>query len=91
MLRILFRIIFIIILLLVIRALFRSLFSGPTSKKPTPSPESSGRTLSGHMEKDPICGMYIDTQTALSAVRDGKTAYFCSEECRKKFLALPAR
>lgn len=38
---------------------------------------------------DPICGMTVDTSTALHAERDGETSYFCSEECRKKFVALP--
>lgn len=39
---------------------------------------------------DPICGMTVDTSTALHAEREGETSYFCSEECRKKFLASPA-
>ncbi len=40
--------------------------------------------------KDPICGMTVDEATALRAERDGKTYYFCSEHCRKKFFAAPA-
>jgi len=36
---------------------------------------------------DPICGMTVDTSTALTAERDGETHYFCSEGCRRKFLA----
>jgi len=39
---------------------------------------------------DPICGMTVDTTTALHAERDGKTSYFCSEQCREKFLSTPA-
>jgi Cu+-exporting ATPase len=39
------------------------------------------------MAKDPICGMTVDEATALKAERDGQTFYFCSEDCRKKFLA----
>lgn len=38
---------------------------------------------------DPICGMTVDTSTALHAERDGETSYFCSEECRQKFLSAP--
>lgn len=37
--------------------------------------------------KDPICGMTVDTPTALHAERDGETFYFCSEHCREKFLS----
>ena len=39
------------------------------------------------MAKDPICGMTVDETTPLKAERDGQTFYFCSEHCRKKFLA----
>ncbi|HEX5400271.1 MAG TPA: heavy metal translocating P-type ATPase [Verrucomicrobiae bacterium] len=39
------------------------------------------------MAKDPICGMTVDEATALHAEREGKTFYFCSEHCRKKFLS----
>ena len=39
------------------------------------------------MATDPICSMRVDEATALRAERDGATFYFCSEYCRKKFLA----
>jgi Cu+-exporting ATPase len=39
------------------------------------------------MAIDPICGMTVDETKARSAERDGQTFYFCSEHCRKKFLA----
>ena len=38
---------------------------------------------------DPVCGMTVDTTTALHAERDGKTFYFCGERCREKFLSTP--
>lgn len=38
--------------------------------------------------KDPTCGMNVDEATALHVERDGKTFYFCSEQCQQKFLAL---
>jgi Cu+-exporting ATPase len=43
------------------------------------------------MAIDPICGMTVDERSALSAERDGKTHYFCSEHCRKKFVEGSAR
>ncbi|MDF2883092.1 MAG: hypothetical protein K0R54_3649 [Clostridiaceae bacterium] len=36
--------------------------------------------------KDPVCGMYINPDTAIRETIDGKTYYFCSESCRKEFL-----
>ena len=41
--------------------------------------------------QDPICGMTVDPETALHAELDGKTFYFCSDHCRKEWLARPAR
>ncbi len=40
--------------------------------------------------KDPICGMTVNQATALNAEHDGKTFYFCCDQCRQKFLAAPA-
>lgn len=38
------------------------------------------------MVKDPVCGLYIATNDGLSAIRSGTRYWFCSEECRLKFL-----
>jgi Cu+-exporting ATPase len=38
------------------------------------------------MATDPICGMTVDEQTAMRAVRDGVHFFFCSEGCRRKFM-----
>ncbi len=40
--------------------------------------------------KDPICGMTVDEATALHTECDGKTVYFCSDACQKKFMSTPA-
>ena len=44
----------------------------------------------GTPHKDPVCGMEVYSSKAkaagLSAERDGKTVYFCSEECKVEFL-----
>ncbi|TWU30243.1 heavy metal translocating P-type ATPase [Bythopirellula polymerisocia] len=34
---------------------------------------------------DPICGMQVDTETALSLTLDGTTHFFCGAGCRDKF------
>jgi uncharacterized protein len=38
------------------------------------------------MVKDPFCGTYFPEQKAVKGVVEGKTYYFCSTECRDKFL-----
>ncbi len=35
--------------------------------------------------KDPICGMTVDPETAISFQRDGETYYFCCQHCLEKF------
>ncbi len=39
------------------------------------------------MPIDPICGMTVDESSPVRATRGGQTFYFCSEHCRKKFIA----
>jgi YHS domain-containing protein len=43
------------------------------------------------MVKDVVCGMDVDpSKTTITAEYDGKTYYFCAEECKEKFLEKPA-
>jgi Cu+-exporting ATPase len=39
---------------------------------------------------DPVCGMTVDSRTAVALVHDGETYYFCCDGCRKTFAANPA-
>jgi len=39
--------------------------------------------------QDPICGMTVVEADAPHAERSGETFYFCSEDCRQKFLSTP--
>jgi Cu2+-exporting ATPase len=38
------------------------------------------------MPKDPVCGMEVNLQDAIKLEKDGKTFYFCSQNCKNKFL-----
>jgi YHS domain-containing protein len=40
--------------------------------------------------KDPVCGMTVDTDTAVRLSHGTHTHYFCSETCRRTFEADPA-
>jgi P-type Cu+ transporter len=35
---------------------------------------------------DPICGMTVNTATAIQAIKDGQTYYFCCPKCKERFL-----
>lgn len=38
------------------------------------------------MAKDPVCGMEVDPNDAAAAVEyDGKSYYFCSQDCADSF------
>ncbi len=39
------------------------------------------------MAVDPVCGMTVDEQSALQSLVHGETYFFCSDHCRRKFLA----
>ncbi len=44
------------------------------------------------MEKDPVCGMDVNSQSAAgSSEYGGMTYYFCSTGCKQRFDADPAQ
>jgi len=63
-------------------------FLEPRPARPTAAP---GVPLSGELKKDPSCGTYISAATSLKESVAGQTFYFCSKECRDKYVASLAR
>ena len=54
-----------------------------------PSPNASGNAPASSSKdtvKDPICGMYMDPRLAIRLPRKEGDVFFCSEECRERFL-----
>ena len=41
------------------------------------------------MALDPVCGMSVEQETAISTEWDGRTFHFCAKGCRAEFLAQP--
>jgi hypothetical protein len=70
---------FVVVLLMVYAglSLIRGLFAPGLPARP------GGSSPAGHLVKDPVCGTYVPQETALRA----RDQFFCSEECRRKFLA----
>lgn len=51
-----------------------------------------GSHTAGHAVKDPVCGMTVDPSSARHTAEHEQTRYFfCSENCKAKFVADPAR
>ena len=53
-------------------------------KHPGTPPEKTGR--GEEMVRDPECGTYVPRNDAIPAQTKNKTCYFCSTECRDKYL-----
>jgi len=48
-------------------------------------PPKSKQT-SGLMVKDAVCNTYLPQEDAIKEIMEGKEYFFCSKECRQKFL-----
>jgi YHS domain-containing protein len=77
----------IIIILLVIRALWR-LIAGVLEGLHGAPPRQRG---SVPLARDPICGTFVVPGRALTSSAGDTLHYFCSEDCRRKFLGERAR
>jgi uncharacterized protein len=61
---------------------FSDMLRSQTATKPRPSVP-----LSGELKKDPVCGTYTSAATSIQQTVHGQTFYFCSAQCRDKYLA----
>jgi YHS domain-containing protein len=74
---------------LFLRSILRSFFAGfrrsapPARSSPPPPAVRAGGTL----HKDPVCGTYVSSDSAIAQNEAGVTVYFCSPECRDKYRA----
>ena len=69
----------VILLILIIRAVLM-LVRGIQEGARTGGPPAAGRV---QLMRDPVCGVYIAPDKAITATRGAGTAYFCSEQCRQ--------
>jgi len=44
------------------------------------------KQISGQMVKDTICNIYLPQEDAIKEIIEEKEYFFCSKECRQKFL-----
>ncbi len=47
--------------------------------------------VAAEQPKDPVCGMEVDASKAVKTEYKGKTYYFCSDFCKRKFQKEPAK
>ena len=96
MFRAILYLLFAVILISVLRAVLGIIAKGfgdllnPAQRKPDQT--SGGHVpLSGELKKDPACGTYISATTSIQEKVGGETVYFCSKQCRDKYVASLAR
>ena len=87
----LIQILFLVSLFMFVRGILRTLFASKKApsnfKSSNPFYSEQSMVKQGKMEKDPVCGTYVDVDTALQKSFSGKTLYFCSSDCLEKFKA----
>ena len=77
--RFLWRLLFVFVGIYASLTLLRGFFPPSSARRAAPRRSPLG----GRLVQDPICGTYVSEQTAIQAGSE----FFCSEECRGKFLA----
>lgn len=70
-----------------VRRLLGAIFGGSHLRGQAGTSNSTGEATDQKMVKDPVCGMYMDRRLALHLENKEGSFYFCSDECRSKFLA----
>jgi YHS domain-containing protein len=86
-------ILYVIVAVLAISALrsvigiFAKAFANFVNPQQQPPPAARRPTVEagGELKRDPVCGTFISTATALQKKAGGEVYYFCSEACREKF------
>jgi YHS domain-containing protein len=72
-----------LLLFLIVRSILGSLFKrGRGSAVQQPAEPAAPMEL----KKDPVCGTYVSPATGFSRTVQGHMIYFCSKECRDKFV-----
>lgn len=63
------------------------LFMNDSKKKAEKEAEAKKKRMeSGEMAQDPVCGTYVEKSNAITVRNGDQTLYFCSYECRQKYI-----
>ncbi len=73
-----------LLLLFLLRLLFRYLYARYLA--PRGSSAQNPPTISGRVFKDPQCGTYVAEEIAFEVHTSSQVHYFCSAECRDRYL-----
>ena len=65
---------------------FSELMQAQSGRQSRPAPNQS-IPLTGELKKDPVCGTYTAAASSIQQTIRGQTVYFCSPQCRDKYVA----
>lgn len=65
---------------------FSELMQSHIAPQSRPTPDQSV-PLTGELKKDPVCGTYTAAASSIQQTIRGQTFYFCSPQCRDKYVA----
>src|ERR1700731_4466245 len=97
MFRVIFWLLGLVVIISILRGVIGIIFKGlgelvsPRSRKPGGQSPSNSVPLTGELKKDPACGTYIAAANSIHETVGGETFYFCSRQCRDKYVASLAR
>jgi YHS domain-containing protein len=75
-----------------LRGLLRNVIQGFRGTPPPKPQQPVSRqapivSAGGELKKDPVCGTYVSTAASITRTVRGEVHYFCSKECRDKYVA----
>ena len=81
------RILLPLFLFLLVRSIIKSIFQAgrDVSRRQDAAPPPPV-VAGGELKKDPVCGTYVSASAAVTRNVKGEVVYFCSNECRDKFV-----
>jgi uncharacterized protein len=77
-----FRLVFYVFIAYIVYFVIRLVFPAQRPTRTARPPQEAA----GTMVKDETCNIYLPREHATKEIIDGKEYFFCSQECRKKFL-----
>ena len=83
-LRLIFPLLIFLLLWRIVRSVFAAFRVATSSQSGSDRPRSV--PTGGELKKDPVCGTYVSTATNLTRNIEGNVVYFCSKECRDKYV-----
>lgn len=84
----LFRLILLLVAVVAVRALIgyaSRAFTRLGSGRGAAGPAAGAPRPRGELKKDPVCGVFVSTDSALKRTVGGEVIHFCSAACRDKF------